>query len=161
MAKDNKKYTIDDDSQSMMVGEPAAVYASRAEQNHIVLTVPEGIDAEPLREKVNAYYKTLLHESLLEQKFNYHYNRWIFETGPLSNPYAIADNEHFKEIVKMGKVVAPYIVDKMKTDNPLIYLALEQIYHERLIKPQPLEGNPMMYSWNHRENIRLWIERLS
>ena len=161
MAKDKKKYTLDDDSQPMVVGESAAVYASRSEQNHIVLTVPEGIDAEPLREKVNAYYKTILHESLLEQKFNYHYNKWIFDTGPLSNPYAIADNEHFKEIVKMGKVVVPYILDKMKTDNPMIYFALEQIYHERLLKPQPLEGNPMMYSWNHRENIRLWIERLS
>lgn len=98
---------------------------------------------------------------MVEQKFNYHYKRWIFETGPLSNPYAIVDNEHFKEIVKMGKVVVPYIVDKMKTDYSLIYLALEHIYHERLIKPQPVEGNPYMYSWNPEENTRLWIERLS
>ncbi len=161
MAKDNKKYSLPTDTQPAMACESMATYTSMPAQEHIILTIPQGVDAAPIREKVNTFYESLLHECVVEQEFNYHYNKWILETGPLSSPYAIANNEHFCEIVKMGKSVVPYIVENMKTDNPLIYLALEQIYHERLLKPQPLEDNPMMYSWNHKENIRLWIERLS
>lgn len=162
MATVNKKYTyINNDSHPTIASEPVANYAPSSTPNRIVLNIPEGIDAEPLREKVNAYYEILLQECIVEQEFEYHYNKWVFETGPLSNPYAIADNEHFRNIVKMGKTAVPFIVQKMKTDQSLIYLALEQIFHERLVKPHPVEGNPMMYSWNPSENTRLWIEKLS
>lgn len=161
MAKDKKTYSIPTDSQTVMASEPVVAYNSMSAPNQIVLTIPEGIEAEPLREKVNAYYETLLHESILEQRFNYHYDRWILDTGPLSSIHAIIDNEHFRQIVKMGKPAVPYIVEKMKTDQSLVYLALEQIFHERLIKPKPLEGNPMMCLWNPNENTRLWIEKLS
>lgn len=157
-----EKYTyINKDSQPIIASEPVVDYAPSTTPNRIVLNIPEGIDAEPLREKVNAYYETLLQECIVEQEFEYHYKNWILETGPLSNTYAIAGNEHFCEIVKMGKKVVPFIVEKMKTDRSLIYLALEQIFHERLVKPHPVEGNPMMCSWSPSENTRLWIEKLS
>lgn len=162
MVTEKKRYAdVDDDSQPTIASEPVANYAPSTASNRIVLNIPEGIDAEPLREKVNAYYETLLQECVVEQEFKYHYKNWVFETGPLSNPYAIADNEHFRAIVRMGKAVVPFIVEKMKTDQSLIYLALEQIFHERLINPQPLAGNSKMYSWSPSENTRLWIKKLS
>lgn len=161
MATDNKKYDIPADSQPAMASEPAATYSSMPAQEQIVLTIPHGIEAEPLREKVNAYYNNLVQECIIKQQFDCQYHEWIMETGPLSNPYAIADNDHFRAIVNMGKSAVPFILQKMKEDQSLIYLALEQIFNERLKKPEPVSGNPHLCSWNPAENTRLWIERLS
>lgn len=162
MATDKKTYSIpQDDSQVAMASEPLAVYKAQPVQEHIVLTVPKGVDADAVRTKVNTYYTTLLQNMVLEQEFNYHYDMWIKETGPLSSPFAIADNEHFRSIVKMGKPIVPLIVEKMKNDYSLIYLALEQIFQERMLKPQSFGEDHLMYSWMPEENTRLWIERLS
>lgn len=117
MAKDNKKYTIDDDSQSMMVGEPAAVYASRSEQNRIVLTVPEGIDAEPLREKVNAYYHAILHEYIVEQEFRKNLDNWLYCTGMYSGPNLCWDNAPFRSLESMGSIALP-MIDRIRVDYP-------------------------------------------
>lgn len=154
-------YSIPQDSQPAMVGESVATYSAQPSPEQIVLTIPHGIEAEPLREKVNAYYDKLVHDCIIEQQFNCHYHEWIMETGPLSNPHAIADNDHFRAIVKMGKSAVPFILQRMKEDQSLIYLALEQIFNERLKKPEPVSGNPYLCSWNPAENTRLWIERLS
>lgn len=161
MAKTDNKYSIQNDEQPAMVCESEATYMSSPVQSHIILNIPQGIDAAHIREKVNTYYNQLLHDCMVEQKFNHHYNKWISETGPLSSPHSIADNEHLREIVKMGKPVVPFIVEKLKTEHSLIYLALEQIYHKCLSTPQTLDGNSRMCTWNPKENIRLWIERLS
>lgn len=133
--KKETTYSIPQDSQPTMASEPAVAYAIEPAPQHVRLSA--------------------------SQQFRYHYQQWINEVGPLSNPYAIADNEHFRAIVKMGKAAVPFIVQKMKEEHSMIYLALERIFNERMKKPEPVSGSCHLYSWNPSENTRLWIERLS
>lgn len=135
MAKGKDTYTLPTDSQTTMASEPVVAYASQAAQSHVMLSV--------------------------SQQFHYHYNLWIKETGPLSSPMAMVRNKHLQKIVEMGKPVVPYIVSELTKRPSMLYLALEQIFHERLLGPRPLSEDSRMCSWNPAENSRLWIEKLN
>lgn len=103
MAKDKKTYSIPTDSQTAMASEPVIACNSVSAQNQIVLTIPEGIEAEPLREKVNAYYDVLLKDVLREQIFRDTLDKWLDHTGVYSGPNLCWDNAPFRQIQSMGQ----------------------------------------------------------
>ena len=105
MAKGKDTYTLPTDSQTTMASEPVVAYASQSLQEHIVLTVPRGLDAEPLRQKVNAYYETLLKDVMREQMLRNALDKWLDHTGFYSGPNLCWDNEYFHQIQSMGAEV--------------------------------------------------------
>ncbi|MBQ0143224.1 MAG: hypothetical protein KBT06_10615 [Prevotellaceae bacterium] len=118
MVTEKKRYAdVDDDSQPTMASEPVANYAPSTASNRIVLNIPEGIDAEPLREKVNAYYETLLQECVVEQEFKKNLDNWLFCTGMYSGPNLCWDNEPFRRIESMGQIVLP-MIDRARNNYP-------------------------------------------
>lgn len=118
MVTEKKRYAdVDDDSQPTMASEPVANYAPSTASNRIVLNIPEGIDAEPLREKVNAYYETLLQECVVEQEFKRNLDNWLFCTGMYSGPNLCWDNEPFRRIESMGQIVLP-MIDRARNNYP-------------------------------------------
>lgn len=118
MVTEKKRYAdVDDDSQPTMASEPVANYAPSTASNRIVLNIPEGIDAEPLREKVNAYYEALLQECVVEQEFKKNLDNWLFCTGMYSGPNLCWDNEPFRRIESMGQIVLP-MIDRARNNYP-------------------------------------------
>lgn len=117
MATEKMKYTYSNDSQPTIASEPVADYAPSLTSNRIVLNIPEGIDAEPLREKVNAYYEALLQECVVEQEFRRNLDNWLFCTGMYSGPNLCWDNEPFRRIASMRHLALP-IVDKVCKEYP-------------------------------------------
>lgn len=117
MAKDNKKYSIPTDTQPAMASESMATYTSLPAQEHIILTIPQGVDAAPIREKVNTFFDSLLHECIVEQEFRSNLDKWLYCTGMYSGPNLCWDNEPFRRLESMGRITLP-MIDKVRNDYP-------------------------------------------
>lgn len=118
MATENKIYKyFDNDSQATIASEPVADCTPSTAPNRIVLNIPEGIDSEPLREKVNAYYEMLLQECIAEQEFRQNLDNWLFCTGMYSGPNLCWDNEPFRRIESMGQM-ALSMMDRICDNYP-------------------------------------------
>lgn len=102
-----------DDAQNAMLNEPMAAYSATTSQNHIVITVPQGVNAEPLRQKI----KILLQETLLEQKCQEALKEWLDCTCMYSGPNLCWDNEPFRQIQSMGPQIIP-LIDKAIDQYP-------------------------------------------
>lgn len=117
MEEQDKTYKLPTDSQPAMVGETAVAYAEQSSQGHIILTIPQGVDAEPLREKVKTYYDALLKDVLQEQLFRNTLEKWLEHTGVYSGPNLCWDNEPFRQIQSMGAGVIT-MIDRASRNLP-------------------------------------------
>lgn len=117
MATDNKIYSIPIDSQPAMVGESVATYSAQPSPEQIVLTIPHGIEAEPLRKKVNAYYHAVLHEYAIEQEVKNNLEEWLLCTGMYSGPNLCWDNAPFRRLQSMDRF-ALSLIDKVRDNFP-------------------------------------------
>lgn len=150
-----KKYTLPEE-EHMMVSEPAVAYNETSQQ--IVLNIPRGTDANKVRSRVNLFYTHLINELAEEQEFLYYRDNWEKETCFSSSISTIISNKNFVSIVNMGERVIPYILRDIQRQPSFLFIALEQICRENLIKPER-QG-----CWNHinvTESCKKWAERLT
>lgn len=117
MATDDKTYTYPADTEPAMACEDVATYTAQQSHEQIILTVPHGMDAEPLRKKVNAYYDAILHDYTVEQKFRKTLDNWLFCTAMYSGPNLCWDNEPFRQIESMGRT-ALSMIEKVMDSYP-------------------------------------------
>ncbi|MBQ0075422.1 MAG: hypothetical protein KBT34_14680, partial [Prevotella sp.] len=117
MTKDKQTYNIPSDSQPAMASEPEVAYSSQSTQEHIILTIPKGVDAEPIKEKVNGYYAALLQEYVVEQEVKKNIEEWLFCTGMFSGPNLCWDNAPFRRLQSMDRITLQ-MIDKIREDYP-------------------------------------------
>lgn len=98
------------------------------------------IDWEIIQSQANAYVQSLIDaENEDRMKFYHHYEKWVNETGPMSDRYKIMHHEDYLEIVKMGERAVPYIIKEIDNDSGYLYWALNDIFPNIQIKRIPAE----------------------
>lgn len=85
-------------------------------------------------------------------EFNEILRLWKRDTWYLSSVKGIIENEHFKNIVSMGKAVVPFIVYEIKKNPSNLVWALNLIYKEKLTTDPTLTIT---------EVCKLWVEKLT
>lgn len=86
----------------------------------------------------------------IEHRFRILYQSWKQKTMFLSSAKAIVDNEEFKGIVAMGKVVTPLIIDSIDREPSQLVWALNYIYGAKI------SNNP---NTTIKEACKLWVKR--
>ncbi len=86
----------------------------------------------------------------IEHRFRILYQSWKQKTMFLSSAKAIVDNEEFKGIVAMGRVVTPLIIDAIDREPSQLVWALNYIYGAKI------SNNP---NTTIKEACKLWVKR--
>lgn len=98
------------------------------------------IDWAMIQYQANAYVQSLIDkENEDRKKFYHHYEKWVDETGPLSDRYEIMHHKDYLDIVKMGERAVPYIMKEIDNDSGYLYWALNDIFPNIPIKRIPAE----------------------
>lgn len=69
----------------------------------------------------------------LSEKFEVEYNKWRDETSFYSRTDLMFNNEHFKNMVKMGKEITPFVINKIKEQPNFIVHILDLFYPDLMI----------------------------
>ena len=91
-------------------------------------------------------------EELIERKFKELKEKWEKETCFLSNPTLIFGNSNYKEIIKIGKKVIPFILEDLKNKPNFWMNALEEISGEDILEKE--SG----YNGYIKNAISLWLK---
>ncbi|HUS50248.1 MAG TPA: hypothetical protein VMZ91_08775, partial [Candidatus Paceibacterota bacterium] len=75
-------------------------------------------------------------EELIERKFKELKEKWEKETCFLSDPTLIFGNSNYKEIIKIGKKVIPFILEDLKNKPNFWMNALEEISGEDILQKE-------------------------
>ena len=67
-----------------------------------------------------------------QEEFDRLYRKWKEETMILSNISQIYENDNYLAIIRMGRRAVPFIYEKAKMENVLLYDVLEKVYGCRL-----------------------------
>jgi len=94
----------------------------------------------------------VLGKELIKKKFQELKEKWKKETCYLSDPTLIHNNKNYREIIKMGKDVIPFILEDLGTEPNFWMRALEEISGENI-----LEENGE-YSGMIKVAISLWLK---
>jgi len=91
-------------------------------------------------------------EELLREKFKNLAKKWREETCFLSDPVLIHNNSNYREIIKMGKDVLPFILEDLK-ETPSFWLeALKEISGENILEKET------GYNGYIKNAISLWLK---
>lgn len=98
--------------------------------------------------KIKIYEEFIFQE--IEKEFNEYKNEWIKQTCYHSNPEIVYNNENYKNIIKLGKGVIPFLIKDLKENNGDWIFALNSI----------LEVDPVKdYNKGNWENMKVdWLK---